>query len=76
MTFHQLHIEEVALPSLIVQSEPHCGQCGIWLGERELAKEVAFIFLFFFVAILSKAHFMMSRGLLFTLFVEAISFCL
>ena len=44
-------------------------------GERELEKEVAFIFMFF-VLILSKAHFMMSRGLLFTLFVEAISFCL
>ena len=36
-------------------------------------KEVAFIFMFF-VAILSKAHFMMSRGFLFTLFVEVISF--
>ena len=38
-------------------------------------KEVAFIFMFF-VAILSNGHFMMTRGLLFTLFVKAISFCL
>ena len=38
-------------------------------------KEVAFIFMFF-VAILSKAHFMMSRGFLFTFFVEVISFLL
>ena len=39
-------------------------------------KEVAFIFMFF-VAILSKAHFMMSRGFLFTFFFfEVISFFL
>ena len=38
-------------------------------------KEVAFIFMFF-VTILSKAHFMMSRGLLFTFLVVVISFCL
>ena len=44
-------IKEVALPSLTFQSEPHCGQCDIWLG-GELAKEVAFIYVF--VTILSK----------------------
>ena len=44
-------IKEVALPSLIFQSKPHCGQCNIWLG-GELAKEVAFILCF--VSILSK----------------------
>ena len=44
-------IKEVALPSLNFQSKPHCGQCDIWLG-GELAKEVAFIFVF--VTILSK----------------------
>ena len=39
----QVHfIKEVALPSLTFQSEPHCGQCDIWLG-GELAKEVASI---------------------------------
>ena len=47
MTFYRLHIaEEVALPSLTFQFEPHCGQCDIWLGGVELAKEVAFTFLF------------------------------
>ena len=44
-------IKEVALPSLTFQSEPHCEQCDIWLG-GELAKEVAFIYVF--VTILSK----------------------
>ena len=44
-------IKEVALPFLNFQSEPHCGQCDIWLG-GELAKEVAFIYVF--VTILSK----------------------
>ena len=38
-------------------------------GERELAKEVAFIFMFFFFDILSKTHFMMSRSLLLKLLV-------
>ena len=42
-------------------------------GERELAKEVAFIFMLF-VAILSKAHFMMSRGLLLTLLLKLLVF--
>ena len=37
-------IKEVSLPSLTFQSEPHCGECDIWLGE-ELEKEVAFIFM-------------------------------
>ena len=40
-------IKEVALPSLTFQSEPHCGQCDIWLGGK-LAKEVTFMFLFLF----------------------------
>ena len=76
MTFHRLHIEEVALSSLIVQSEPHCGQCGIWLGGAKFSEGSGFYIHVFFVAILRKAHFMMSRGLLFRIFVEAISFCL
>ena len=42
-------------------------------GERELEKEVAFIFMFF-VLILSKAHFMMSRGLLFTFLLKLLIF--
>ena len=45
MTFHLLHTtEEVSLPYLTFQSEPHCGQCDIWLG-GELAREVAFTFM-------------------------------
>ena len=44
-------IKEVALPSLTFQSEPYYGQCDIWL-RGELAKEVAFIYVFF--TILSK----------------------
>ena len=44
-------IKEVALPSLNFQSKPHCRQCDIWLG-GELAKEVAFIYVF--VTILNK----------------------
>ena len=44
-------IKEVTLPSLTFQSKPHFGQCDIWLG-GELAKEVAFIYVF--VTILSK----------------------
>ena len=44
-------IKEVAIPSLTFQSKPHCGQCDIWLG-GELAKEVAFIYVF--VTILSN----------------------
>ena len=44
-------IKEVTLPSLTFQSKPHCGQYDIWLG-GELAKEVAFIYVF--VTILSK----------------------
>ena len=48
----RLHlVKKVALPALTFQSEPHCGQCYIWLG-GELAKEVAFIYVF--VTILSK----------------------
>ena len=51
----QVHfIKEVALPSLTFQTEPHCGQCDIWLG-GELAKEVVFIYVF--VTILSKTIF-------------------
>ena len=72
MTFQRLHIEEVALPSLTVKSEPHCGRCDIWLGGVRVSEGSGF-YIHVFVAILSKAHFMMSRGLL---FVEAISFCL
>ena len=48
-------IKEVTLPSLTFQSKPHCGQCDIWLGGGgggELAKEVAFIYVF--VTILIK----------------------
>ena len=50
-------IKEVTLPSLTFQSKPHCGQCDIWLGGgggggEELAKEVAFIYVF--VTILIK----------------------
>ena len=37
-------IKEVSLPSLTFQSDPHCGQCDIWLG-KELANEVAFTFM-------------------------------
>ena len=37
-------IKKVSLPSLTFQSEPHYGQCDIWLG-GELAKEVAFTFM-------------------------------
>ena len=37
-------IKEVSLHFLTFQSEPHCGQCDIWLG-GELAKEVAFTFI-------------------------------
>ena len=37
-------INKVSLPSLTFQSEPHCGQCDIWLG-GELAKEMAFTFM-------------------------------
>ena len=44
-------IKEVTLPSLTFKSKPHYGQCDIWLG-GELAKEVAFIYVF--VTILSK----------------------
>ena len=45
----QAHIiKEVELASLTFQSKPHCGQCDIWLG-RELAKEVAFIYVFVFI---------------------------
>ena len=76
MTFHRLHIEEVALPSLTVQSEPHYGQYEVWLGGARVSEGSGFYIHVFFVAILSKARFLMSRGLLFTLFVEAISFCL
>ena len=67
MTFHQLHIEEVALPSLTVQSEPHCGQCDIWLRGARVSEGSGF-YIHVFVPILSKAHFMMSKGLLFTPF--------
>ena len=38
-------IKEVSLASLTFQFEPHCEQCDIWLG-GELAKEVAFTFMF------------------------------
>ena len=44
-------IKAIVLPFLTFQSKPHCGQCDIWLG-GELAKEVAFIYVF--VIILSK----------------------
>ena len=69
MTFHRLHIDEVALPSLTVQSEPHCGQCHIWLGGARVS-EVSGFYIHVFIVILSKAHFMMSKGLLFTLFLK------
>ena len=68
-----MHIEEVALLSLTFQSEPHCEQCDIWSG-GELAKEVAFTFMFLYYY--EQAHFVMSSGLLFILFGEAVSFCL
>ena len=38
-------IKEVALPSITFQSEPHCGHETFGLG-GELAKDVAFIFMF------------------------------
>ena len=44
-------IKEVALHSLTFKSKLHCGQCDILLG-GELAKEVAFIYVF--VTILNK----------------------
>ena len=53
MTFHR--IEEVAVPSLIFQSEPHCGQCDIWLGGR-VSGGIDF-YTFYFAFLLSKAHF-------------------
>ena len=59
-------IKEVTLPSLTFQSKPHCGQCEIWLG-GELAKEVAFIYVF--VTILSKPILYVSDLLVF-LFVK------
>ena len=68
---HQrLHfIKEVALPSLTFQFKPHCGQYDIWLG-GELAKEVAFIYVF--VTILGKPifFFFLFSGLLVFLFVK------
>ena len=53
MTFHC--IEEVARPSLTFQYEPHCGQCDIWLGGR--VSEGSDFYTFYFVVLLSKAHF-------------------
>ena len=53
MTLHR--VEEVALPSLIFQSEPHCGQCDNWLGVR--VSEGSDFYTFYFVVLLSKAHF-------------------
>ena len=53
MTFHR--IEEVALPSLTFQSELHYGQCDIWLGVR--VKGGSDFYTFYFVVLLSKAHF-------------------
>ena len=41
-------IKEVALPSLTFQSDPHCGHETFGLG-GELAKEVAFTFMFLFL---------------------------
>ena len=41
-------IKEVALLSLTFQFEPHCGHETFELG-GELAKEVAFTFMFFFL---------------------------
>ena len=73
MTFHRLRIEEVALPSLTFQSKPHCEQCDIWLG-GELAKEVAFTFMFLYY--FEQAHFVITSGLLFIVFGEAVSFCM
>ena len=53
MTFH--HIEEVALPSLTFQFEPHCGQCDIWLGRR--VSGGSDFYTFYFTVLLSEAHF-------------------
>ena len=54
MTFHR--IEEVALPSLTFQSEPHCKQCDIWLGGGRVSGGSGF-YTFYFVVLLRKAHF-------------------
>ena len=59
MTPHQLHTEEVTLPSLTFQSTPHSGQCDLWLGGGggggggELEKEVIFIILVFCFSLLN-----------------------
>ena len=56
MTFHL--IEEVALLSLTFQSEPHCGQCNIWLGGGGgRVSEGSDFYTFYFAVLLSKAHF-------------------
>ena len=53
MTFHR--IKEVTLSSLTFQSEPHCGQCDIWLGGR--VSEESDFYTFYFGVLLSKDHF-------------------
>ena len=62
-------IKEVELTSLTFQSEPHCGHETFGLGGK-LAKEMAFIFFFFF----EQAHFFMFSGSLVFLFMKLLYF--
>ena len=61
--------KEVALPSLTFQSEPHCGQCDIWLGGSvSEGSGIYLCFCYYF----EQAHFVMFSGLLVFLFSEVV----